>query len=142
MIKIGVTGTRKGATDEQLTKVVFFLEQFLGQEVELHHGDCIGVDVEVAAIAETFGYKIICHPPTNGDLRGFFEGNEVRQEKGYLTRNRNIVDETDMLIVVPVEDSHQTTGGTWYTHDYAVKKGKAVYVFYPTQCKEDIANLS
>ena len=138
MIKIGVTGTREGATDGQLMAVVFFLEQFIGQDVELHHGDCTGVDVEVAAVASTFGYKVVCHPPEKDEYQGFFGGNEVREPKGYLARDRDIVDETDMLIVVPLQNEHQSTGGTWYTHDYAVKKGKPVYVFYPKDCPSDI----
>jgi hypothetical protein len=138
VIKIGVTGTREGATDGQLIAVVCLFEQFVGQEVELHHGDCTGVDIEVAAIASTFGYKIVCHPPLKTELQGGFGGDEVREAKGYLERDRNIVDETDMLIVIPLHDERQTTGGTWYTHDYAVKKGKPVHVFFPKDCPADL----
>ena len=129
-MKVGVTGTREGANDRQLMAVIEFIKS-LGTGHELHHGDCTGVDVEVAAAAKYNGCRIVCHPPLSTETQGYFGGDEIREPKGYLQRDRNIVDETDMLIVVPLQDEWQPRGGTWYTHDYAIKKGKPVKVFYP-----------
>lgn len=128
---VGVTGTRSGMTDKQRKEVTEFLTQFAGSE--LHHGDCVGVDVEVAEIAASLGYKIVNHPPLKNDLRAYHESDEFREPQSYFARNRNIVDETDKLIVVPYQDEWQSNGGTWYTHDYAKKKQKPVDVFYPTK---------
>ena len=36
-----------------------------------------------------------------------------------------------MLIVVPLHNEPQRSGGTWYTHDYAVKLGKPRIIVYP-----------
>ena len=137
-MKIGITGTRNAPTQKQLDAVRKFLtsaqthcreqDDFL----ELHHGDCVGADAAVAAIAKEFGIKIVCHPPSKDDLRAFFKSDETREPLSYFARNRNIVDETDFLIAVPYQDSHQSTGGTWYTVDYAVKKNKLAKIFYPT----------
>jgi hypothetical protein len=46
----------------------------------------------------------------------------------HFARNRNIVDASDILIVIPYQDEWQPSGGTWYTHDYAVKKGVLVVI--------------
>lgn len=129
-LKIGVTGTREGATDAQLTAVINFMES-LGAGHELHHGDCLGVDAEVAAAADQLGWRIVCHPPKTVETQAFYGGDEMREPLGYLQRDRNIVDETVMLLVVPLQNEWQPKGGTWYTHDYAVKKGKVVHIFYP-----------
>ena len=130
-MKIGVTGTREGATIEQIDQVTAFLQEHQAEGNELHHGDCTGVDVEVAAIARELGYRIVCHPPAVNETRGFFGGDEVRTPAGYLQRDRFIVDATELLIVVPLQTEWQPKGGTWYTHDYAQKKNKPVKVFYP-----------
>ena len=131
-MKIGVTGTREGANDRQLMAVIEFIKS-LGPGHELHHGDCTGVDVEVAAAARYNGWRIVCHPPLSTETQGYFGGDEVREPKGYLQRDRNIVDETELLIVVPLQDEWQPKGGTWYTHDYAIKTGKPVKIFYPNR---------
>jgi hypothetical protein len=133
-MKVGVTGTREGMDQTQRLQVQQFLAQFPAG-TELHHGDCLGVDVQVAAIAQELGFRIVCHPPQLSDQQGFFGGDEIREPLGYLHRDRNIVDQTDTLIVVPLQDQWQPKGGTWYTHDYAIRAGKPVTIFYPNQEK-------
>ena len=128
-MKIGVTGTRSGMNKRQQQEFTDFLNE-LGSG-EFHHGDCVGVDVEAARIAEKLGWKIVCHPPIKDDLRAFHDSDEFREPKSYFARNRNIVDETDVLLVIPYQDSHQSHGGTWYTHDYAKKKDKPLHVIFP-----------
>ena len=70
-------------------------------------------------------------------LRAWFDSDETRKPLSYFARNRNIVDETDVLIVVPYQDQEEflksTNGGTLYTHNYAKKKGKEPLVFYPVR---------
>ena len=130
-MKIGVTGTREGMTKLQKRLVTEYLIEIDGDEH--HHGDCIGVDREVAVIARSLGYRIIAHPPNKKALQAFYPSDETRPERPYLVRNKIIVDETNILLVVPLQDRHQPKGGTWYTHDYARQKGKPLIVFYPTK---------
>lgn len=127
-MKIGITGTREGMNDYQFEQVKTFLSQFPAG-TEFHHGDCIGVDVEAATVAHELGFRVIAHPGPGGVLRAMHGSDEIKEPMAYFRRNRNIVNETDTLIVVPLQDQHQTHGGTWYTHDYAVKKNKPVTVF-------------
>lgn len=116
----------------QRKEVGDFLLRVYNHGDELHHGDCIGVDVEVAELARRIGYRIVCHPPVDESLRGFFGYNNlIYSQKTHFARNRCIVDSVDFLIVVPWETSPQQKGGTWYTRDYAIKKKVGHQIFYP-----------
>jgi hypothetical protein len=131
-MKIGITGTREGMNEHQAQRVRRILTMVIEKgPAEFHHGDCAGVDVEAAAIARELGFRIVCHPPKSDNLRGFFPSDESRRPLGYLARDRNIVDETQCLIVVPLQDKWQPKGGTWYTNDYAEKQLKPRVIVYP-----------
>jgi len=134
-MKIGVTGTRNGMTDFQLDAVQQWLAAWPAPRGELHHGDCVGADSQTAAIAHLHAYQIVCHPPVKNDLRAFFASDETREPLSYFARNRNIVNETQILMVIPGltkrEFHASVTGGTLYTYNYAKKQGKPRVLFYP-----------
>ena len=130
-MKVGVTGTREGATAYQLAELRKVSAELKG--TEFHHGDCKGVDEQAALIAEELGYKIVCHPPIDTHLRAFFPYDECREPLTYLARDRKIVDEVDVLIVVPLHMEWQPKGGTWYTHDYAKKTNKPFNIIWPQE---------
>ena len=135
-MKVGVTGTRSGMTEAQFDAVKFYLEQLIndretGEEMEFHHGDCVGVDVETAILAASLGYYVVNHPPIKDELRAYHHSHQHREPLSYFARNRNIVDDTDMLFVVPYQMEWQPNGGTWYTNDYAIKKQKSKIIFWP-----------
>lgn len=121
IIKVGITGTRDGMSAYQWQQVIAFLSRDTCRR-ELHHGDCVGVDAEIAILARDLGWYIVCHPHIDEKLRAFTPYDETRIPKTHFARNRNIVDETMMMLVVPKQMGHQTFGGTWYTHDYAKKE--------------------
>jgi hypothetical protein len=128
---LGITGTRFGATQKQKETL---LDVFLKLEFEkFHHGKCRGVDCEAGGLIKKFkpDVKIVLHPPIKTDDEGEAEGDEIRVRKSHFARNRDIVDECGALIVVPKQSEWQTNGGTWYTHDYALKKGKPVLIIWP-----------
>lgn len=126
-MKIGFTGTRHGMNSTQLTNIRTFILTL--KITELHHGDCIGADAEFHSLGETYNYKIIIHPPTDESLRAFKQG-EILPKKPYLARNRDIVDQTDLLISAPPERFENKHGGTWYTIHYARKQNKPLIIFY------------
>jgi hypothetical protein len=132
-MKVGITGTREGATEYQLNELRSVLSGL--DSVEFHHGDCKGVDEQAAAIAKELGYKIVCHPPESDYLRAYFPYDDCREPAGYLKRDRAIVDSVDVLIVVPLHEEWQPKGGTWYTHDYAVKINKPIILIWPKEKK-------
>lgn len=126
---IGVTGTREGMNEKQLLAVGRFLQQHSGGI--LHHGDCMGVDVQVARIADALGFETVCHPPIETVLRAYHPSTTILSPLGYLARDRKIVDSVELLLVVPKQNHWQPTGGTWYTHDYAKKKGVPIKMILP-----------
>jgi hypothetical protein len=135
---VGITGTRNGINDIQKENVYRFLK---GLSIHyyyryLHHGDCIGADVQVAEMAYQRGFTIVCHPPEIKDLRGYFKSDIYEKPKSYFARNRDIVNKSDILLVLPYENEHQPTGGTWYTFDYAKKQNKKICIFYPNGTTE------
>lgn len=122
-------------TEEQHEEVAILLRSIIDEwpSAEFHHGDCVGVDVETARLAKAMGYKVVCHPPEKDDLRAMHGSDEFRKPLSYFARNRAIVDETEVLLVIPQQDLWQPSGGTWYTHDYGVKKGTKVVTIWPTR---------
>lgn len=130
-MKIGVTGTRTGMNEWQFEQLSSFLTTVFIPGAELHHGDCVGVDVEAGELARELGYTIVCHPPTNHKLRAYHNGDKIHEPFGYLARDRNIVDATEMLLVVPLQVKWSSQGGTWFTHDYAIKQNKPLKIFFP-----------
>jgi hypothetical protein len=131
-MKIGVTGTREGMNEHQFNIVKKYLTGWYCEGAEFHHGDCVGVDAEAAALAKEIGYKIVSHPGTGvGGLRAFVEFDESREPTGHFKRNRTIVDICDCLLVVPLHNEPQPRGGTWYTANYSKKTKKPYIIFYP-----------
>lgn len=94
-----------------------------------------GVDVQAARIAVAVNGvpACVCHPGPDGDPCRENSGVDdvVLAPKTHFARNRDIVNAVDLLIVIPRGYAHQTIGGTWYSHDYAVKQGKPIVVIWP-----------
>jgi hypothetical protein len=135
-ISIGFTGTQKGMTEKQKTTFEELIRKVSARKdaVCFHHGDCVGADYEAANIVHNLGIPnlIVCHPPINEKSRAFFAFNTIiNQAKEYLVRNKDIVNESEVLIGCPKEFKEVRRSGTWSTIRYALKMGKRVYVIYP-----------
>jgi hypothetical protein len=131
-MQVGVTGTRYGMTEAQKQGLAALLEE-LKPDV-FHHGDCVGADDEAANLADatTPRPRVVCHPPDDDSLRACnSKHDEVRDKKSYFARNRQIVSEVEALIVIPWQEEWSPSGGTWYTHDYAVKRKRSVFIIWP-----------
>lgn len=135
LIHVGFTGTRDGLTfyqRDQLREMLRFMRVAApAHDIALHHGDCTGADAQVAAFAQDLGYKLISHPPDNPRHRANHFAHEVRPEKPYLERNKDIVRETSALVAAPKGIDEQVRSGTWSTVRYATKLGKQIYIVYP-----------
>lgn len=135
-LHIGMTGTRSGMTPHQRQTVkdllhLLILTDIHAEQISVHHGDCVGADEEFAQIAQSLGCKTICHPPLDNRLRAWHNSDEILAPKSYFARNRDIVDASSMLVVIPWQMEWQSNGGTWYTHDYAVKQKKLRFMVWP-----------
>lgn len=137
IISFGFTGTRYGMTNEQKTNV----KNLLLNEIEkknniiIHHGDCIGADYDLHNICldilQLFNesIQIIIHPPNDKKLRAFCQSNNIQPEKNYLERNKNIVNNCNILIACPFSKNEIKRSGTWMTIRYAKKKNKEIFIF-------------
>ena len=137
-MKIGFTGTQKGMTQLQRFKFVGVLSKINKEKIikEFHHGQCIGADAQAHSLV-TFYYsaKIYSHRPINTTKKfTMVYDNEtifLCEPKPYLQRNKDIVDETDLLIACPNTKKEVLRSGTWSTVRYARKRKKEVLIIYP-----------
>jgi hypothetical protein len=122
---VGFTGSRAGMTARQLARV----REVLEQATEAHHGDCVGGDAEVHAIAIELGVPVVIHPPDKQKHRACCQGAvRAEPERPYLRRNRDIVRACDLLVAAPKESEEppvQRGQGTWSTVRYARKSWTA-----------------
>lgn len=130
-MKVGFTGWRaeipKGRRIS-LHRVILDLHEDC-KISEFHHGDCIGMDVYVHRFCISIGIWTVKHPPINSIARAFCETQETRETFPYLQRNRNIVDESDIMIACPKDPNQEILrSGTWATIRYARKQGKKVII--------------
>ena len=130
MNNIGFTGTRKGMTKKQRESFQKLIESF--KIKEFHHGDCIGADKESHDIIKKLDPKpkIMGHPPKYSKYRAFCKADIWLKPKDYLTRNKDIVDSTDILIGITA-GKEKLMSGTWSTIRYARKKDKPIYIISP-----------
>jgi len=118
--RIGITGTRRGATrcQEEVLRTLLFT--YAKEVTEFHHGCCIGVDamfhrIVLKMFPET---PIIVHPPIEDEYRASVEVTKsVRfwAPESYLYRNHHIVAESDWLIALPYQAKEYLRSGTWAT---------------------------
>ena len=153
-IKVGFTGTKNGMDADQKAELVVLFTRLVGEydEIDFHHGDCVGADAQAARLVDLvrrnlireFGpnpscrVKIVCHPgyppnhPEVDKYRAFTTCNdEIREPKPFIARDHDIVDETDEMIATPVSEVEERASGTWTTVRYARKREKKVTVLNP-----------
>lgn len=149
-IKIGFTGTRQGMSADQLSVLRERLSPPTtnwGMFSEFHHGDCVGADEEAHDMIRVLlarhwpmAVRIVIHPPSDERWRAHCDALmdyrellnvRVLDEKGYLERDRDIVDATDMLIGCPASVDLRSHGGTAYTLRYALALKKPVIIIWP-----------
>lgn len=123
---IGFTGTRRGMTIRQKSKLTRILSDLRVKEA--HHGDCIGGDEEFHDIVRLIlpACRVIVHPGPKSRFSANCKGDVILPRKPFLVRNKDIVEACGLLIACPFEWSQQYKGGTWHTHNYAQSRGKPI----------------
>ncbi len=134
---VGFTGSSEGMTEEQAKALwawLGLLKQELktdDEEMEFHHGDCVGADADADDLARIRKYKTVAHPPINEYKRAFKKSDVILEAKEYMARNRDIAKVCDVLIATPKEAEEIVRSGTWSTVRKARKFGKEVIVLSP-----------
>jgi len=132
-MKVGFTGTQQGMTDQQKAKFAYLICN-LNSIKQFHHGLCIGADTDAHQLIEKYrrDIQIIGHPPIKTRLMVISECYDMRIPDDYLVRNKNIVNETQLLIATPFTIEEQLRSGTWSTVRYARKLNKPICIIQPT----------
>lgn len=129
---VGITGARRDITTAQLHTVRSWLLENLPDIEALHHGCCAGFDTYIANIAGELEIPQVYHPPIDARFQMIFKNNSWpgvwNKPKPYLDRNRDIVDQSTILITGPSTDREQVRSGTWYTVRYARKVGREMKI--------------
>lgn len=129
-MKVGFSGTREGMTALQRAHVRELLRGLA--PAEAHHGDCIGADEQFHLLVYyDNGPRVVGHPPSNNQMRAYCGFDFCHVPKPYLERNRDIVDEVDVLIACPKSDVEELRSGTWATVRYARTLGRKIYFVLP-----------
>lgn len=137
--RIGITGTQKGIKEHRLNLIKNFIldKTYEYNDIEIHHGACIGVDTQVHVFCRGFDGKvdIIVHPPIDKSKQGVLPKLRGREHNvywrvpyDYLVRNKHIVNECDILVAAPSTQYEVLRSGTWATIRYARKMGKGAIV--------------
>lgn len=131
-MRLGFTGSRYGMSPEQ--KATFWkLINLYKPDLKLFtHGDCVGADVEAAAIVHQMCPDLLieCRPGLNSKMRGFGPATFEHPAKAYKERDREIVLNSTHMIATPF--TKEETGGTWYTAKFAMKKKVPIIMIWRT----------
>lgn len=133
-MKVGFTGTRNQITVAQHHALCEWLKR-QHDVTEFHHGCCVGADSEALDAVQSLTKIAVthAHPPIKAGYlshSALDESDVKHAHKGYLDRNRDIVDACDILLACP-DGEEEVRSGTWYTIRYAKRSGKPVLVFKP-----------
>lgn len=151
-MNIGFTGTQRGMTVKQQDAFEIEICSLLfasDYDCIFHHGVCIGADEEAHFLVYNCGLDWrYLYPPINTDKMSdkilndgysFVKSSDpssvpaikIHEPKDYLERNKDIVNASDVLIVVPGEFTEQLRSGTWSTYRYAKKKSVPRIIIFP-----------
>lgn len=150
-MRVGFTGTRKGMTLTQWMTVQDIMDQLFEENVvnEWHDGDCIGADDQAHGSARILrkdrGYNIslVGHPCNLSKMRAYNEFDRECDIKPPLVRNRDIVNETTIMLAAPHEYTEVKIGsGTWATIRHAKEKRNLVIVWPDGSTERHVASPS
>lgn len=129
MRKIGFTGTQEGLTTPQRVFLTDWMDRY--GVAELHHGDCVGADEHAHDMVRNRKWRIVIHPGPNNAKRAFCTSYSVLcPVKPNLSRNVDIVNETELLVACP-KGPEEVRSGTWFTVRQARKLSKPTIIIAP-----------
>jgi hypothetical protein len=125
---LGFTGTSQEVSQRQINWMAAMLDRLKPEE--LHHGDCVGADAMVHALAVSRGIPVVIHPPLNPTKRAWCDTGKVTllHPKPYIIRNHDIVNLCDELLAVP-NAREVIRAGEWATIRYARRIGRKTYIY-------------
>jgi len=137
-MKISFTGTRKGMTERQKSELSVLLiglaPALYGVKNYFTHGGAHGADTDAHEIAMLNNCEVFIMPGSESQSLYWFDTMRFRNcysPKPYLERNRDIVEDGEILIAAPKSLIEEIRSGTWATIRYARKMGKPIIILDP-----------
>ncbi len=133
-MRIGFTGTRNGMTPEQLQTLRVAIGRVTCGSLEqvALHGDCIGADAQFHEVCKGCGFTIYIYPGDLLNQRAFCTGAaHTFDMHDPLTRNKLIVNNSDVMFAAPKGYREEVRSGTWATIRYTRKSGKHLIIIWP-----------
>lgn len=143
-MKLGFTGTREKLADAQIIALRAWLEA--NRPTEFHHGACLGADATAALqVKAIYGrsVRLIARPgnmPKYASQPALDVSDERHPPVYTLTRNKSIVENTDLLLACP-SGPEVLRSGTWSSIRWARKLGRRVIIVWPDGRVEDSADV-
>lgn len=132
---VGFTGTQKGMTAAQLHNVEAQLRAWRGQVLYGVHGACVGADDQFDQMLVALGLPRVIRPCTITHMRVPCERQgivlKLYDAAPPLDRNKDIVYESDIVLVTPKTMEEELRSGTWATFRYARKLKRHTMIFWP-----------
>lgn len=132
MKRIGFTGTRdlQLISDERKKGIINFfidlLDKHVDRDITIIHGGARGVDTYIHDIALVHDLNVEIYPAHNSPLANE-EKYVMALPKNPLSRNKDIVDNSDLIVAVPIDpENEELRSGTWATVRYARKLNREI----------------
>lgn len=109
MHSLGFVGTADSLTLAQADTVRRLFAVFKPRQI--HHGDCLGSDVDVHNLARQTTARIVAHPPLGHARRAHLAAHLVLRPAGYVSRLRTIVACCEVLLVAMPSHGSQLRKG-------------------------------
>lgn len=130
-LRVGFTGPRISMQEEQRRSLEELLQSLACVE-SAHHGDCVGADTEFHEICLQLQMPVVVHPPKKAEFRSYCQGySQTHKEKGFLVRNKAIVESVDLLVAAPRSAQEVQRSGIWSTIRHARKTQTMVLLVLP-----------
>jgi hypothetical protein len=129
-VRVGISGTQRGATEAQKRT----LRAILGSPdvTGLVHGGCHGVDEEADELyRQAHGLPGRTVYPAIGGRGRYPDPDHLHAPRPPLERNRLIVRDAELMVIVPRQGREIRRSGTWATCRYARAAGVPTVIIYP-----------
>lgn len=120
-MRVAIVGSRIRSAVMERNEVNRLIDKLDTDDIVVS-GGCWGVDSWAVDQAKRVGMKTVVFKPMINDTMDY--GMMVKE---YYRRNREVVDNSDMVYAFVSKDGIKK-GGTWYTIEYARKQGKKVVI--------------
>jgi hypothetical protein len=130
-MNVSVLTNPRGANYRQLNSLKRLISELNSEEGSVERGTFSHTgdkqNQSIHSVGKAAGFKIVIHPTKFPEI----SDGEVLQAKSNTERNRALVDSVDIVIAIPMVVFEYEDSPLFKTVNYAISKGKEVYLLSP-----------